>query len=81
MEALFWFHPMVWWINARLATREQACDEHVVVRAAEPIAYAEGIAERLPALCGDAAHGRGRRGGADVKARIDAILSAGSACA
>ena len=31
VEALFWFHQLVWWIGARLvATREQACDEHVV---------------------------------------------------
>src|SRR6185436_6306453 len=44
VEALFWFHPMVWWIGARLvAEREQACDEHVVAETAEPIAYAEGI--------------------------------------
>src|SRR5580765_835753 len=44
VEALFWFHPIVWWLGARLvATREQACDEHVVTEMAEPIAYAEGI--------------------------------------
>src|SRR5688572_1079178 len=39
-EALFWFHPLVWWLGARLvATREQACDEHVVTETADPIAY------------------------------------------
>src|SRR5688572_3208767 len=37
VEAVFWFHPMVWWIGARLvATREQACDEHVIAETAEP---------------------------------------------
>ena len=61
VEALFWFHPMVWWIGARLvAEREQACDEHVVAETAEPIPYAEGIVDRLPALRGNAAHERGR---------------------
>ena len=28
MQALFWFHPLVWWIGARLVDeRERACDE------------------------------------------------------
>ena len=36
VEAVFWFHPLVWWIGARLvATREQACDEHVVAETAD----------------------------------------------
>ena len=27
-EAVFWFHPMIWWIGARLVEeRERACDE------------------------------------------------------
>ena len=31
VEALFWFHPLVWWIGARLVEeRERACDEEVV---------------------------------------------------
>ena len=31
VEALFWFHPLVWWLGARLVEeRERACDEEVV---------------------------------------------------
>ena len=31
VEAVFWFHPLVWWIGARLVDeRERACDEDVV---------------------------------------------------
>jgi beta-lactamase regulating signal transducer with metallopeptidase domain len=31
VEAIFWFHPLVWWIGARLIEeRECACDEDVV---------------------------------------------------
>src|SRR5687768_14175595 len=76
VEALFWCHPMVWWIGARLvATREQACDEHVIAETAEPIAYAEGIAgvcrryveTPLMSVAGVA--------GGDVKVRIDAIIA------
>jgi bla regulator protein BlaR1 len=44
VEALFWFHPLVWWIGARLVDeRERACDEHVLATVPEPSAYAEGI--------------------------------------
>jgi beta-lactamase regulating signal transducer with metallopeptidase domain len=38
VEMLFWFHPFVWWIGARLiAERERACDEAVLRLGCEPI--------------------------------------------
>jgi uncharacterized protein (TIGR03435 family) len=44
VEATFWFHPLVWWIGARLVDeRERACDEEVVRLGSDPEAYAEGI--------------------------------------
>jgi uncharacterized protein (TIGR03435 family) len=45
VEAIFWFHPLVWWIGSRLMEeRERACDEEVLRHdAAEPEVYAEGI--------------------------------------
>lgn len=44
VEALFWFHPLVWWIGARLLEeRERACDEAVLRLGNEPHDYAEGI--------------------------------------
>jgi len=44
IEAVFWFHPLVWWIGARLVEeRERACDEEVLRRGAEPHDYAEAI--------------------------------------
>jgi uncharacterized protein (TIGR03435 family) len=44
VEALFWFHPLVWWIGARLVEeRERACDEEVLRTASDPQDYAEGI--------------------------------------
>ena len=43
-EAAFWFHPLVWWIGARLVEeRERACDEEVLSLGSEPHVYAEGI--------------------------------------
>jgi bla regulator protein blaR1 len=44
VETLFWFHPLVWWIRARLMEeRELACDESVLQAGNEAEVYAEGI--------------------------------------
>ena len=44
VEAVFWFHPLVWWIGARMVEeRERACDEEVVRLGNSPQVYAEGI--------------------------------------
>ena len=76
VEAVFWFHPLVWWIGARLvATREQACDEHVVAETAEPIAYAQGIVSVCRRYVETPHMAVAGVGGADVATRIDAILA------
>ena len=37
VEAIFWFHPLVWWIGAKLVEeRERACDEEVVRLGSDP---------------------------------------------
>jgi uncharacterized protein (TIGR03435 family) len=44
VEALFWFHPLVWWLGARLVEeRERACDEEVVELGSDRQIYAESI--------------------------------------
>jgi uncharacterized protein (TIGR03435 family) len=44
VEAIFWFHPAVWWIETRLLEeREQACDEVVLQSGNEADVYAESI--------------------------------------
>jgi bla regulator protein blaR1 len=44
VEAAFWFHPVVWWMERRLVEeRERACDEAVVQLGGEPGSYAEGL--------------------------------------
>ena len=44
VEAIFWFHPLVWWMGARLIEeRERACDEAVLELGGERRTYAESI--------------------------------------
>jgi bla regulator protein BlaR1 len=44
VEAVFWFHPLVWWIGARLIhERECACDERVLEFGGRRDVYAESI--------------------------------------
>ena len=44
VAAVFWFHPIVWWIGARLVDeRERACDERVLALGGRPAIYAESI--------------------------------------
>jgi beta-lactamase regulating signal transducer with metallopeptidase domain len=44
VEAIFWFHPAVWWIELRLIEeRERACDEAVLQLGNEAEIYAQSI--------------------------------------
>lgn len=75
VELVFWFHPLVWWIGARLvAERERACDESVLAAGGDPKAYAYSILEvcrfyvhsSLPCASGIA--------GANLKHRVSRIM-------
>jgi bla regulator protein blaR1 len=76
VEALFWFHPLVWWMGGRLVEeRERACDEEVLQSGSEPEAYAEGILSvckfytESPLACASGISG------ADLKSRIIRIMT------
>lgn len=44
VQSMFWFHPLTWWIGARLvAERERACDEEVLHGGCKANVYAESI--------------------------------------
>ncbi len=44
IEALFWFHPLVWWIGKRIChERERGCGEEVLQMGSDPRIYAQGI--------------------------------------
>lgn len=76
VEALFWFHPLVWWLGARmLEDREFACDEAVLEAGCDPEAYAESLLQvcrhylsRSPAFVSCAA-------ASDLKRRMAGIMT------
>lgn len=76
VETLFWFHPLVWWIGARLTDeRERDCDEAALRRGSRPAEYARSIVSvcqnyaESPLLCASGISG------ADLKKRIREIMT------
>ena len=76
VQAIFWFHPLAWWIGKRLVDeRELACDEEVLQLGSEPEVYAESILNTckffvespLPCVAGVT--------GSDLKKRIERIMN------
>ena len=75
VEALFWFHPLVWWIGARLIEeRERACDEAVVRSGHDPHVYAEGILRVCRSYVASSLACVSGVSGADLKIRLEGIM-------
>lgn len=76
VEAVFWFHPLVWWIGARLVEeRERGCDEAVLSLGSEPLDYAEGILTICKSYVESPLSLVSGVTGANLKKRIHAILT------
>jgi bla regulator protein blaR1 len=76
VEALFWFHPFVWWIGARLVEeRERACDEAVLCRGSEPRNYADAIVSVCKLYVESPLNCVSGISGADLKKRIVRIMA------
>ncbi|HEY7839499.1 MAG TPA: M56 family metallopeptidase [Terriglobales bacterium] len=81
VETVFWFHPLVWWIGARMiAERERACDEAVLGAGGDARAYAGGILGvcrhymASPLAC---AVGVASQSGGPLQRRVREILAGG----
>ncbi len=73
---LFWFHPLMWWLGARLIDeRERACDEGVLEAGNDPKIYAGSILKvcafytQSQLLCAAGVSG------ANLKRRIETIMT------
>lgn len=72
---LFWFHPLLWWLGARMVEeRERACDESVLGAGNDPATYADGILKvcrfylHSPLACAAGVSG------ANLKQRMETIM-------
>ena len=76
VEAVFWFHPLVWWIGARLVEeRERACDEAVLSLGNEPCDYAEAILNICKSYVESPVAFVSGVTGSNLKKRIQAIVA------
>ena len=80
VEAIFWFHPIVWWLGAQLVEeRECACDEEVLELGSDRHAYAESILKICEFCVGSPLACVSGVTGADLKKRIVRIMAEGAA--
>jgi bla regulator protein blaR1 len=79
IEALFWFHPLVWWLGARLVEeRERACDEAVLESGGSRHIYAESILKICEFCIGSPLTCVSGVTGADLKKESRTSLAKGS---
>jgi bla regulator protein BlaR1 len=75
VEALFWFHPVVWWLGTRIVDeRERACDEQVLAQGHSSRSYAEGILKVCEHCLKAPLISVAGVGGANLGRRIEAIM-------
>lgn len=76
VAAIFWFHPLVWWLGARLVDeRERACDEAVLQLGQKPQVYAESILKACEFCVGSPLACAAGVTGSDLKRRIVRIMT------
>jgi len=76
VEAVFWFHPLVWWIGARLVEeRERACDEEVLRLGSQPEVYAESILKTCQFYLESPLACMSGISGSDLKKRVVRIMT------
>jgi uncharacterized protein (TIGR03435 family) len=76
VEAIFWFHPVVWYLGTRIVEeREVACDEEVLELGSERKVYAESILKICEFCVGSPLACVSGVTGADLKKRIVRIMT------
>jgi len=76
MVSIFWFYPILWWIERRLYNeRERACDEMVVRSGVAPEDYVAGILKVCRFHLNNSVAGVSAVSGSNLKNRMEAIMS------
>jgi uncharacterized protein (TIGR03435 family) len=77
VQAICWFHPVVWWIGVRLVDeRERACDEAVVAAGRDRQVYAESLLKTCQFCVGTPVTCMAGVTGSDLKRRLTSIMTA-----
>ena len=80
VETIFWFYPLVWWLETKLvAERERACDEGVIATGRDPHVYAEGILKVCKSYVHSSLQCASGVSGANLKRRLEMIMDGKSA--
>ena len=73
---LFWFHPLVWWLDRRmLAEREIICDARVIQATGATPDYRNGLLKVLQLGSGLSVAGISCAGGGDLRKRIRSLMT------
>ncbi len=76
VEAVFWFHPLVWWMGRQMIVeREAACDEAVIGSGGDREAYAEGLLSVCKFYLESPLDCAAGVAGAELKSRIQRIMT------
>lgn len=73
---LFWFHPLVWWLDRRLLDeREEACDERVLALGGRADTYARSLIKSVGLGLGWRLAGVSSASASNFRRRIERILA------
>ena len=76
VQAIFWFHPIAWWLQRRLLEeRERACDEAVMRLGGVPEVYAESVLRACRFSVGSPGTFASGISGSDLAQRVRRIVS------
>jgi bla regulator protein blaR1 len=76
VAGFFWFHPLAWWLRARLMNeRERACDEAALNMGSKPETYAAGILRTCQFCVAAPAGCVSGITGSELKSRVRRIVS------
>ena len=76
LACIFWFYPLLWWLERRInAEGELACDELVLMAGARPQEYLDGILHVCSLFLLQPVAGHSKVSGSNLKQRLEFIMS------